>query len=200
VTNPPIGLRERKKQLTRQAIADAALRLTLKKGLSHVTLEEIAEVAFISPRTVTNYFSRKEAAIVAAGNLTTDEIVEHLYLRPADETPPEALGYAMLDLVESLTPDQLELHRQKIELSEQHPTIKPYLGAEYQLLESRLAVAIAERIGAGTSDLYSQLLAAAATAALRLSLELWASDDEVDLIESIDEAFALLRDGFTPAL
>ena len=51
------GLRELKKQITREAIADAARQLALGNGLDHVTLDEIAHVAFVSPRTVSNYFS-----------------------------------------------------------------------------------------------------------------------------------------------
>ena len=43
------GLRELKKQITRETIADAAVQLALEKRPRHVTIEEIAHVAFISP-------------------------------------------------------------------------------------------------------------------------------------------------------
>ena len=58
------GLRERKKRATREALHDAALRLTLEHGLEHLTVEEISAAAEVSPRTFFNYFPGKEQAIV----------------------------------------------------------------------------------------------------------------------------------------
>ena len=63
---PQPGLRERKKALTHRTIADAAFTLTVEHGLEHVTIDQIADLAFVSPRTVSNYFMSKEAAVVAA--------------------------------------------------------------------------------------------------------------------------------------
>ena len=74
MSDAPVGLRSIKKQLTRESIADAALRLSLEKGLSHITIDEIAHLAFVSPRTVSNYFSCKEEAVVAAGSTLPDLI------------------------------------------------------------------------------------------------------------------------------
>jgi AcrR family transcriptional regulator len=59
----PLGLRERKRIATRQAIQRAVLQLALKRGLEHVTIEEVSREADISPRTFFNYFVSKEAAI-----------------------------------------------------------------------------------------------------------------------------------------
>src|SRR5438093_13713225 len=55
-----MGLREYKKQQTRQAIADTALRLFVEKGFDHVTVAEVAEAAGVSEKTVFNYFPTKE--------------------------------------------------------------------------------------------------------------------------------------------
>ncbi|MGJ8868730.1 TetR/AcrR family transcriptional regulator, partial [Salmonella enterica] len=60
------GLRERKKEHSYRTIADSAYALTVEHGLEHVTIDQIADLAFVSPRTVSNYFTSKEAAIVAA--------------------------------------------------------------------------------------------------------------------------------------
>ena len=60
------GLRERKKAATREALSTAALRLALEHGPQNVRVDDIAEAAGVSPRTYNNYFSSREAAIVAA--------------------------------------------------------------------------------------------------------------------------------------
>ncbi|MFI6039186.1 TetR/AcrR family transcriptional regulator [Streptomyces sp. NPDC051315] len=56
----PAGLREVKKQETRQHISDQATRLFLRQGFDATTIAEIADAARVSKKTVTNYFARKE--------------------------------------------------------------------------------------------------------------------------------------------
>jgi AcrR family transcriptional regulator len=55
-----MGLREFKKQRTRQLIADTAMRLFVERGFERVTVAEVAEAAGVSEKTVFNYFPTKE--------------------------------------------------------------------------------------------------------------------------------------------
>jgi pyruvate/2-oxoglutarate dehydrogenase complex dihydrolipoamide acyltransferase (E2) component len=59
------GLRERKKEATREALSMAALRLALERGIANVRVGDIAAAAGVSPRTYNNYFSNREQAICA---------------------------------------------------------------------------------------------------------------------------------------
>jgi AcrR family transcriptional regulator len=54
------GLRESKKQQTRERIASEAMRLFATRGFDHVTVTEVAEAAEVSEKTVFNYFPTKE--------------------------------------------------------------------------------------------------------------------------------------------
>ncbi len=66
VTTSRPGLREAKKQATREALREAALRLAVERGPDQVRVEDIASAAGVSPRTYNNYFASREQAIVAA--------------------------------------------------------------------------------------------------------------------------------------
>ena len=54
------GLRERKKQQTRELLAETARRLFTERGFERVSVAEIARVADVSEKTVFNYFPTKE--------------------------------------------------------------------------------------------------------------------------------------------
>jgi len=55
-----VGLREAKKEHTRQQIAEAAMRLFVKRGFDRVTVADVADAAGVSEKTVFNYFPTKE--------------------------------------------------------------------------------------------------------------------------------------------
>ena len=58
--NEPLGLRERKKQQTRQLIAETARDLFMERGFEQVTVAQIARAADVAEQTVYNYFPTKE--------------------------------------------------------------------------------------------------------------------------------------------
>src|SRR3954465_3394214 len=85
------GLRERKKQATRETIADAAMKLFVLRGFDKVTVAEVASEAGVSEKTVFNYFPTKE-------DLFFDEVPERargapgaIRSRPAGEPILETL-------------------------------------------------------------------------------------------------------------
>jgi AcrR family transcriptional regulator len=76
------GLRERKKQQTRELIAGTAQRLFAERGFEAVTVADVAREADVSEGTVFNYFRTKEELFY--GQMETFEValVEAVRSRP----------------------------------------------------------------------------------------------------------------------
>lgn len=191
-----VGLRELKKQMTHGAIAEAAWRLVVDKGLPHVTIEEIARTALVSPRTVSNYFSSKEEAVVAASWPEWTPIVDQFADRPQDEAPLPALSRLLAAFVRGLPEDVLELNRDKVRLSGDHPTLASVLASRVAAFEHAVRAALSVRSGEGPrAEMHTELVAASAGSAVRSAVRLWVGAGSDDLAELIEDAFAQLAAG-----
>lgn len=92
-----LGLRERKRLATKNAIQLAALELAQERGIDQVTVDEISHAANISPRTFFNYFRSKDAAII--GQFTAeleDDLVERFVNAGSTESIFRGLGRLVL--------------------------------------------------------------------------------------------------------
>ena len=58
------GLRERKRRQTRSAMIDAVIQLCARRRFESITIDEIAAVADVSPRTFLRYFPTKDAVVL----------------------------------------------------------------------------------------------------------------------------------------
>jgi AcrR family transcriptional regulator len=82
----PQGLRERKKERTRQQIAETARSLFSRRGFDRVTVAEIARAADVSEQTVFNYFPRKEDLVYWRLESFEEELLATIRDRPAGES------------------------------------------------------------------------------------------------------------------
>jgi AcrR family transcriptional regulator len=97
-----IGLRERKKARTRQAIADAAARLFAERGYEKVTVADVAREADVSEQTVYNYFQTKEQLVTDYDQLVQDEVSRLIREREPGATPVAAIREFVLDTVDGI--------------------------------------------------------------------------------------------------
>jgi AcrR family transcriptional regulator len=85
------GLRERKRERTRQTIATVALGLFDRHGFAETTIPQIAEAADVSPRTVSGYFPHKEELAFPEAEEDIARLRAGLRDRPAGTTAADAL-------------------------------------------------------------------------------------------------------------
>ncbi|MFJ9461261.1 TetR/AcrR family transcriptional regulator [Kitasatospora sp. NPDC101447] len=166
---PPAGLRERKKQATRAALREAALRLAVERGPDQVRVEDIAEAAGVSPRTYNNYFASREQAIVSA--VTADRevrIASAVAARPAGLRLADAVTEAV---VEQYTTTGEHEPRALLLITARTALREAFLDTTAGI-EAPLAAVIAERLG-DTGVHTARVLAASVAAAVRIALEGW---------------------------
>lgn len=166
------GLRERKKQDTRAALAAAALQLAVEHGLSAVTVEQIVTAAGVSYRTFFNHFSAKEEALLRPGG---DEPGFAAHLAEQDPGLPSlpAARQALRSVVAVLDADR-EAWLQRLSVIAAEPDLLPRLVELGAADERAMAEAIAARTGLDVDvDLYPALLAAVLGCALRVTLTRW---------------------------
>jgi AcrR family transcriptional regulator len=84
--NSQPGLRERKKQQTRQLIADTARRLFAERGFDRVTVAEVAREADVAEKTVFNYFPTKEDLFYSRLEAFEEELLEAIRARDPGES------------------------------------------------------------------------------------------------------------------
>jgi AcrR family transcriptional regulator len=92
----PQGLRERKKQQTRQLIAEIARRRFAEDGFDGVTVAEIAREADVSEKTVFNYFATKEDLVYWRLESFEQELLDTIRDRAEGESALEAFGRFVL--------------------------------------------------------------------------------------------------------
>ena len=86
------GLRERKKQRTRELIGETARRLFAQRGFEAVPVAEIARAAEVSEATVFNYFPTKEDLFYTRLEAFEDELLASIRDRPRGESVLDAFG------------------------------------------------------------------------------------------------------------
>src|SRR4029450_4131795 len=109
-----MGLREQKKERTRQHIADTAWALIADHGFARVTVAEIARTAQVAEATVFNYFATKEDLFFFRLDELGERLVQGVLDRPAGESVTAAYRRMLLaqgGLVRQLDGDPQALDR-----------------------------------------------------------------------------------------
>lgn len=168
--SPPLSLRERKKRAARRALAEAALRLAVERGVDQLRVEDIANEVGVSPRTFNNYFSSKEQAVCAFIVQRQGLVREALLARPADEPVWTAVKHAVLEqYFRDGEPDRIYVARIR-ELMGHQALRGEFLNA-HATVEHVLTDALVERTGG--DRLHCRLMAAAVESAVRVAFFTW---------------------------
>ena len=196
MTETSTGLRARKKQQTRLALAQAGLRLFAERGYDETTLAEIAEAADISPRTIFAYYESKEDILFCDEEAYLEQLRQKLEQRPPGATTVDAIR----EFISSVptADDQAMLRKQIVANS---PGLQMKIRARIGQLEPLLTQSIAKDLGAGPGDIRPPLLAASMIAAFTTVRDRLSEADAGEPISheqamgTLDEVLEFMRGG-----
>jgi AcrR family transcriptional regulator len=189
---PQPGLRERKKQRTREEIARAAHELFAERGYHATTLPEIAEAADVATRTIAAYFPSKEDILFSKLTQMKAALARALADRPAGKDTLETVREFILN-------SQVAERSRLGEQLHNDSTLRSHLRGRIAQLEEVIAPAIASDLGTDGDDPRTQLVAASLTSAFTLLAERTTSNAQAwttdEVAAQIDPVFTFLRGG-----
>ena len=196
-----VGLRERKRLATRRAILMAAIEVVREHGLDAATVDEIARVADVSPRTFFNYFPSKEEALVGdMPTLPADDIQEAFVAERGPILPAIA---ALIAVVATPALADQELVRMRRVITKRHPELGVRRFAGMHLFEQQLTDLVVRRLAdespsadAAALTRRARLITFVAISTMRHAWIEWIEDSGAkgDLLEHLDASFDLLPD------
>ena len=188
------GLRERKKQRTREAIVEAAFELFDERGFDGTTIADIAEKADIAPRTFFSYFPSKDDVVFHDFSEHYDMFASWLRDREPGTNAFDAVRAGIASTLGVADPDHLrekQLRKRLIRENDSLAAHSQHLSGKFAEL---LGQAVAEDLGDEPSDLRPRLVAAASAAAIGVIDDM--PDEDVEhSVETLESLLAFLRGG-----
>jgi AcrR family transcriptional regulator len=201
------GLRERKKQQTRELIAETARRLFGERGFERVSVAEIARVADVSEKTVFNYFPTKEDLVYWRLESFEAELLQTIREREPGESVLSAFGRFVRAPRGLLGSYDAEARERLAALTRTIVESRSLLAREQQIFAgytASLAALIAEETGVGEDDVRPWVAANAMMGVHRRLIDFTRAKIVAgarhavlarEVLAQADDALALLEDG-----
>jgi AcrR family transcriptional regulator len=171
--HPKSGLAARKKERTKQQLAEAAAELFNERGYAATTVDDIVAAVDVSPRTFFRYFPTKEDLVVALGATSLDNFLEALRSRPREESLQAAVANAIGESLAAGWEDTAKV-RSFLALLAETPVLRARWLEEAYGKRDRMAEIVAERTGSDPRDLRNLIIAGAITLTINTALQEWA--------------------------
>jgi AcrR family transcriptional regulator len=189
-----LGLRERKKQRTREAIVGAAFDLFDERGFDGTTIADIAEAAEIAPRTFFSYFPSKDDVVFHDFEERYAMVASWFRDREPGTNAIDALRAGIAGTIGQLDSAQLREKRCRSRMVRENESLAAHSDHLKGKFSELLAEAVAEDLGDEPGDLRPRLVAAATAAAMGVIEDL-PEDDVEHSVETIDSLLVFLRGG-----
>ena len=194
-SEPPQGLRERKRHETHERIIEIGLKLFVKHGYETTTVDAIASASGISRRTFFHYFKSKEAILLSAHDSGFREALRPAMLAESpDQAPIDAARKCLIKLAARYeTKESVAFDR----LMHSTEALRARKEAVFVETEQVLLEAMCERWPSPARREGLRLDAMVAIGTLRLALEKWKQNDAArPMAYYVRQGFTLLAKQF----
>lgn len=186
----------RRRSTTPQHITDIAIELFTTHGFAEVSVDDVAQAAGISRRTLFRYYASKNA--ILWGDFDTH--LAHLEELLDAVEPGVRLGAALRSaLLAFNTFDESETvtHRQRMRVILQTAELQAYSMTMYAGWREVMAGFVARRLNLKTADPLAQTVAWTMLGVALSAYEHWLSDESVTLLEALGDAFDVVATGLS---
>lgn len=190
---------ERKRQLVRDELTEAALKLLALQGFEETTIDQMAAAAGVSRRTFFRYFQSKEDVIVEFLSDLGGQLGAYLRDRPGLEPPHLAVQRSL-----RMFTDTLSAHPEKSRRLARIMFGTPALLGRYLerqvAWKATLTTELARRMATDPArDLRPTIVVAVAFAAFDTALTRWVDGDADTALDALVEECFALAFGAAPA-
>jgi AcrR family transcriptional regulator len=188
------GLRERKKQRTRDTIQREAMRLFVERGYEETTIEQIAEAADISPSTFFNYFPSKEDVVIA--DRYDPMIVEMFLSRPAGEPLSATIRNVLAGGLGVILEREREMILARSRLILAVPALRARIWEDLERTEDLFCSVLAERSGRDPYDFELRVVVMVLVGAMWAAAQHWVrTDGREPLLDLVLRAMEVVEAG-----
>jgi AcrR family transcriptional regulator len=193
ITPIALGLRERKKQKTRESIQREAMRLIELQGYDQTTIEQIAAAVEISPSTFFNYFPTKEDVVLYDAY---DPVLASLLLeRPAGEALSVSFRRVLEEMGGIFERDR-DIILARGRLWFEVPALRARLWEEVERAQVLMSGLIAQRSGRDADDFETRVtVMVMVTAALEAMREWLRRDGKGSFVALVNQALEMVEAG-----
>jgi mycofactocin system transcriptional regulator len=185
----------RRRATSRAELEHAAFALFAAHGFDATTVDDIAAAAGIGRRTFFRYFPSKNDIPWGAFEDELDRMRVRLKACPPEVPLMDAIRLALIDF-NRVAPDQVPLHRRRMELILRVPTLLAHSTLRFTAWRAVVAEFVAERTGRRPDDLAPQAIAHAVLGVSVAAYEHWLDDQHADLGTLLDNAMRELGAAF----
>lgn len=200
---PPGGLSGRspgRRHVTSRAeLERTAFALFEANGFDETTVDDIAAAAGIGRRTFFRYFPSKNDIPWGAFDLELQRMRVRLKALPRHIPLMDAIRLALVDF-NYVPPDQVALHRRRMELILRVPTLFAHSALRFTDWRQVIAEFAADRTGRRGDELAPQTIAHAVLGVALAAYEHWLDDPSADIGALLEDAMRQLGAAFAGSL
>lgn len=169
------------------AIEQAAFRLFAEQGFDGTTTDQIAAAVGISRRTLFRYFTSKNDIPWGQFDASLDHLRATLQDMPDDLPLWQAIREAVITF-NTIEPDALDQHRQRMRLILETPSLQAHSVLMYQRWRDVIARYAAQRVGQSPDDPFPSLVGHTSLAVAITAYEMWLGDGAASIEHLIAES------------